>query len=178
MAAELVSRLEPIVADAVEGAGFELDSIDVQQASRRKLVKVVVDGDDGVDSDQIAAVSRKVSGALDRHEDVLAGAYTLEVTSPGVTRPLTKPRHWRRAKYRQVRITPTEGADFLARVGDAGERAVRVLVGSTVRNLAYADVVKAVVEIEFRQPPADELRLLEGASEGGASGQSTKEEPR
>lgn len=162
VAAELVNRLEPIVVDAVTEAGFELDSLDVQQAGRRKLVKVVIDCDDGVGSDQIAVVSRAVSKALDQHEDVLAGAYTLEVTSPGVTRPLATPRHWRRAKFRQVRITPTEGADFLARVGDAGEKSVRVLANGKIRDVAYADVAKAVIEVEFRQPPAEELRKLDG----------------
>lgn len=166
---ELVNRLQPIVAGAVESVGFELDSIDVQQAGRRKLVKVVVDAEDGVDSDEISSVSRTVSRELDQHEDVLAGAYTLEVTSPGVTRPLTKPRHWRRAKYRQVRITPTDGAEFLARIGQAGERTVRVLVNNTVRDIAYANVAKAVIEVEFRQPPAGELRLLDGESDGGAT---------
>lgn len=160
MAAELVSRLEPIVADVVAAAGFELDSIDVQQASGRKLVKVVIDDDDGIDSDEIATVSRAVSKELDQHEDVLAGAYTLEVTSPGVTRPLTSPRHWRRAKFRQVRITPSDGADFLARVGDADEHSVRVLTDGQLRDLRYADVSEAVIEVEFRQPPAAELRKL------------------
>jgi len=160
VAAELVSRLEPIVADVVVAAGFELDSLDVQQANRRKLVKVVIDDEDGVDSDEIATVSRAVSKELDQHEDVLAGAYTLEVTSPGVTRPLTSPRHWRRAKFRQVRITPVEGAEFLARVGEADEQSVRVLVNGAVRDLRYAEVSRAVIEVEFRQPPAQELRML------------------
>lgn len=162
MAAELVSRLEPIVADVVTAAGYELDSIDVQQASRRKLVKVVIDDDDGIDSDGIAAVSRAVSKELDQHEDVLAGAYTLEVTSPGVTRPLTSPRHWRRAKFRQVRITPSDGAEFGARVGTAGEHSVRVLTGGQLRDVRYVDVSEAVIEVEFRQPPAEELRKLTG----------------
>ena len=160
MAAELVSRLEPIVADVVAAAGFELDAIDVQQANRRKLVTVVIDDDDGIDSDEIATVSRAVSKELDQYEDVLAGAYTLEVTSPGVTRPLTSPRHWRRAKFRQVRITPVEGAEFLARVGEADEHCVRVLTKSGLRDLRYAEVSHAVIEVEFRQPPADELRRL------------------
>jgi len=132
----------------------------VQQANRRKLVKVVIDDDDGIDSDEIATVSRAVSNELDQHEDVLAGAYTLEVTSPGVTRPLTSPRHWRRAKFRQVRITPVEGAEFLARVGEADEHSVRVLTNGELRDLRYAEVSRAVIEVEFRQPPAEELRRL------------------
>lgn len=162
MAAELASRLEPIVADAVAEAGFDLDGLDVQQAGRRKLVKVVVDGEHGVGLDDVAEISRAVSTALDANEHLIAGAYTLEVTSPGVDRPLTKPRHWRRARYRQVRITPVEGAEFVARAGDVAKHSVCVLVSGELRDVAYADVAKAVIEVEFRQPPAGELRLLDG----------------
>ncbi|RZQ59767.1 ribosome maturation factor RimP [Amycolatopsis suaedae] len=170
MAGELASRLEPIVADAVSTAGFELDALDVQQAGRRKLVKVVVDSDDGVGLDQVAEISRAVSAVLDQHEHVIAGAYTLEVTSPGIDRPLTRPSHWRRARLRLVRITPAEGAEFVGRVGDAGEDGVRVLVDGAVREVRYADVAKAVVEIEFRQPPAAELALLGGESNESKEG--------
>ncbi len=181
VAAELASRLEPIVAEAVAATGFDLDALDVQQAGRRKLVKVVVDGDDGVGLDEVAEISRAVSAVLDENEALIAGAYTLEVTSPGVDRPLTRARHWRRARYRRVRITPVSGAEFVGRVGHAGERAARVLVdGGGIRDVAYQDVAKAVIEIEFRQPPAEELkRLDEDALEaGGDSAAGQKEEPR
>ncbi|KID30253.1 ribosome maturation factor RimP [Prauserella rugosa] len=188
---ELASRLEPIVAEAVTAAGFDLDALDVQPAGRRKLVKVVVDSDDGVGLDEVAEVSRVLSGVLDEHEHLIAGAYTLEVTSPGVDRPLTAPRHWRRAKFRLVRVTPTEGAEFTGRVGDAGETAARMLVGGTIRDVHYSAVAKAVLEVEFKQPPADELKLLEQDAENstdagkdnseGATGTPSatpKEEPR
>ncbi len=65
---ELASRLEPLVAEAVGAAGFELDALDVQQAGRRKLVKVVVDGDEGVELDKVAEISRAVSAVLDEHD--------------------------------------------------------------------------------------------------------------
>ena len=96
---ELAPRLEPLVAGAVTAAGFDLDSFEVQQAGRRQLVKVVVDGDDGVGLDEVAEISRAVSAVLDENEHVIASAYTLEVTSPGLDRPLGKPRHWRRARW-------------------------------------------------------------------------------
>lgn len=163
---ELASRLQPIVAEAVSAAGFDLDSLEVQQAGRRQLVKVVVDSDDGVGLDEVAEISRKVSAVLDDNEHVLASAYTLEVTSPGLDRPLTHPRHWRRAKFRLVRITPAEGAEYVARVGHAGPERVRVLVDGRLKDVHYRAVAKAVVEIEFKQPPAGELKLLEDDATG------------
>ena len=157
---ELASRLEPIVAAAVTTAGFDLDSLEVQQAGRRQLVKVVVDSDDGVGLDEVAEVSRTVSAALDENEHVLASAYTLEVTSPGLDRPLTQQRHWRRARFRLVKITPVEGSAYLGRVGHAGEKSVRVLADGRIKDVSYQSVAKAVVEVEFKQPPADDLKEL------------------
>lgn len=169
MPGELAARLEPVVAEVVAGAGFDLDALDVQQAGRRKLVKVVVDSDDGVGLDEVAEISRSVSAVLDRHEHLIAGAYTLEVTSPGVGRPLTRPRHWRRSRHRLVRVSPHDGPEFVGRVGHAGEEAARVLVDGEVRDVHYRDVARAVIEIEFKQPPTDDLKLLEedaAATEG------------
>jgi len=168
---ELASRLEPIVAEAVTTAGFDLDSFEVQQAGRRQLVKVVVDADDGVGLDEVAEISRAVSAVLDQNDHVLAGAYTLEVTSPGLDRPLSQPRHWRRARYRLVRVTPAEGAGFVGRVGHAGEKAARLLVDGEIRDVAYAGVAKAVVEIEFKQPPVADLKLLDQDASGMIGGE-------
>lgn len=158
---DLAKRLEPIVADVVGGLGFDLDALEVQQAGRKKLVKVVVDSDDGIGLDEVASTSRAVSAVLDQHDHVIAGAYTLEVTSPGLSRPLTLPRHWRRAKFRRVKVTPKEGEPYVCRVGRAGARSVRVLLGEKLTDLPYDAVSKAVVEIEFKQPPGDELKLIE-----------------
>lgn len=172
---ELATRLEPLVAGAVTAAGFDLDSFEVQQAGRRQLVKVVVDGDDGVGLDEVAEISRAVSAVLDDNEHVIASAYTLEVTSPGLDRPLGKPRHWRRAKFRLVRVTPREGKEFVCRVGHAGDDAARALVDGKLRDVVYADVAKAVIEIEFKQPASDDLKLLEDDSPATTTAPTTPE---
>lgn len=178
MPGELAGKLEPIVAEAVAGAGFDLDALDVQQAGRRKLVKVVVDADDGIGLDEVAQVSRTVSAVLDKHDELIAGAYTLEVTSPGVDRPLTRQRHWRRAKYRLVRISPHDGPGFLGRIGYAGPDSVRVLVDGELRDVRYRDVAKAVIEIEFKQPPTEDLKLLEQDASGMIDATGTEEESK
>ncbi|GAA0519475.1 ribosome maturation factor RimP [Saccharopolyspora subtropica] len=162
----IAAQLEPVVAEAVARKGFDLEQFDVQQAGRRRLIKVVIDSDDGVGLDEISDVSRAVSEVLDAHEHVLAGSYTLEVTSPGVDRPLTLPRHWRRARYRLVKIRLVDGQKLVARVGSADDEGVTVLVGGELRRVAYCDVERAVVEVEFQQPPAEDLAKLERAASG------------
>ncbi|GGM38515.1 ribosome maturation factor RimP [Longimycelium tulufanense] len=166
---QLTAQLEPVVAEAVAALGFDLELLDVATAGRRRVVRVVVDSDDGVGLDEIAAASRAVSAALDARDDVLAGPYTLEVTSPGVDRPLTRPRHWRRARLRLVRARLADGGELLGRVGDTDADGVTLLVDGQLRRLEYEDVAKAVVEVEFRQPPAAELALLEHGGAGGST---------
>jgi ribosome maturation factor RimP len=154
---ELHGVLEPIVADA----GFELDQLDVRAAGRRHTVKVVVDSDAGVGLDDIATVSRAISAELDRNEHLIGGSYTLEVTSPGVDRPLTGQRHWRRAYLRQVAVRLHDGTKFTGRVGPAGEESVTVLVDGRRRDVRYADVAHAGVQVEFRPAPEHEVALLQ-----------------
>jgi ribosome maturation factor RimP len=149
--------LEPIV----RAAGFELDQLDVRAAGRRHTVKVVVDSDEGVDLDDIARLSRAVAAELDQQEHLIGGSYTLEVTSPGVDRPLTGARHWRRAHLRQVAVRTHDGAEFTGRAGPAGVDAVTLLVDGKLRELRYADVAHAGVQVEFRPAPGAEVALLQ-----------------
>ncbi len=160
---ELRDVLEPIVS----AAGFELDALDVRATGRRHTVRLVVDSDHGVGLDAIARVSRAASDELDRREDLVGESYTLEITSPGVDRPLTAPRHWRRAARRRVAVRPQAGAAFTGRVGAAGEESVVLLVGGALREVRYADVAHAVVEVEFAPPPEEDLALLDGGTTAG-----------
>jgi ribosome maturation factor RimP len=138
----------------------------VKAAGRRQTVRVVVDSDAGVDLDDVAELSRAVSAELDRNEHLVGDSYTLEVTSPGVDRPLTGPRHWRRAHLRQVAVRTTGGEAFTGRVGEAGQDAATVLVDGELRELRYAEVAHAGVQVEFRPAPDAEVRMLTGATGG------------
>lgn len=153
---KLYGVLEPVVV----GAGFELDDLDVRVAGRRHTVKVVVDSPSGIGLDALAALSRSVSAELDKHEHLINGSYTLEVTSPGAERPLTKQRHWQRAHLRKVAVTTADKQKFTGRVGEAGAESVVVLVDGKKRELRYADVQRAAVEVEFKPAPEAELRAL------------------
>ncbi|WP_433468127.1 ribosome maturation factor RimP [Spirillospora sp. CA-128828] len=121
-AAELTRLLAP----AVTGAGFDLEEVDVRPAGRRRLVRIVVDGDDGVGLDDIARLSEAASELLDGSDLMGTSAYVLEVTSPGVDRPLTEPRHWRRAVGRLVVAPLAEGGQIEGRVVAADDEAVEI----------------------------------------------------
>jgi ribosome maturation factor RimP len=168
---QLAALLEPVVS----AAGLELESVRVGRAGSRRVLRVVVDGEDGVDMDAVARVSRAVAAEVDGRDAMGPGAYTLEVSSPGVDRPLTEPRHWRRAAGRLVRVnvkdfsSRTAGATSPSTNGDratgknsaTGEVAVegRVIAarpdGVTLeidgerRELGYADLGPGQVQVEF-----------------------------
>ncbi len=157
------SAVEPVVRDAVVSTGFELEGLDEVRAGQRWLVRVIIDSDAGVGLDDIATVSRAVSLALDDRDELLGGPYTLEVTSPGVDRPLTRPRHWRRNRLRLVRAVLADGAELVGRIGDCDDEGVTLLVSGALRRVRYVELRRAVVEVEFRQPPGAELAALDGA---------------
>lgn len=170
--AALTGQLRGVLEPIVVAAGLELDELDIRAAGRRHTIKVVVDSREdgadagsGVDLDDIARLSRAAALELDRHEHVIGGSYTLEVTSPGVDRPLTDPRHWRRAHLRLVEVRSHDGSRFAGRVGRAGPEAASMLVDGVLRELRYVDIAHAVVQVEFRPPPGDEIALLGGMRE-------------
>ncbi|WP_243723038.1 ribosome maturation factor RimP [Actinomadura sp. 7K507] len=123
-----------LLTPAVNEAGFDLEEVDVRPAGRRRLVKIVVDGDGGVGLDDIARLSETASGLLDGSDLMGTSPYVLEVTSPGVDRPLTEPRHWRRAVGRLVVAPLTEGGQIEGRVVAADDEAVEIDVVQKHRN--------------------------------------------
>ncbi|MFB9908187.1 ribosome maturation factor RimP [Allokutzneria oryzae] len=174
---QLTAQLEPIVDAAVRAAGFELEQLDVRSAGRRRVLRVVVDSERGVNLDEVADASRSVAEALDAREDVLSDAYTLEVSSRGLDAPLTKPRHWRHTRLRLAKVRLADGSELVGRVGDADDEGVQLLVGGELRRIGYSDIARAMVEVEFREPPAAELAAL-GATAKANADDTTKEESK
>lgn len=150
------ARLVQLLTPAVQATGHDLEDIAVSPAGKRQVVRLVVDRDGGSTLDDVAEVSRAVSAVLDAAEqdepDLLAGAYVLEVSSPGVDRPLTAPRHWRRNLGRLVTATLTDGSAVTGRLLQADEVAAQLDVADqpgSIRTLLLAEVERAAVQVEF-----------------------------
>lgn len=150
----LVRLLEPVV----HAMDMDLEGIRVTAAGRRRVLRVIVDADGGVSLDDIAFASRELSVKLDNSAEMGEQPYTLEVSSPGVDRPLTQPRHWRRAIGRLVVAplkTETEGhqngngAVVEGRIVASGERGVTLERDGVTRDYQYAELGPGRVQVEF-----------------------------
>jgi ribosome maturation factor RimP len=141
----VVSLLGPVVT----AAHLDLEDVEVRSAGRRRIVRVLVDGERGVSLDQVAEVSRSVADALDESDVLGDTPYTLEVSSPGVDRPLTLPRHWRRNVGRLV-VAHSGGTDLTGRISSADEEGVELDLEPGLRRLPYSTISRAVVQVEFR----------------------------
>lgn len=142
--------LRAVVEPVVAAAGCDLEGLAVTPAGRRRLVRLVVDRDGGVSLDAVAEVSTAVAAALDGSDAMGDTPYVLEVTSPGVDRPLTEPRHWRRAAGRRVRVPLRAGGWLEGRVLDADDESVRLHGAEGERRLALAELGAGVVQVEFQ----------------------------
>jgi len=144
-------RVRDALAPVVSAAGYDLEDVSVSQAGRRSVVRVIVDRDGGVDLDAVAEVSRAISDALD--DDAVTGdvPFTLEVSSPGVDRPLTEPRHWRRAAGRLVQATVADEGKLTGRVVDADDAGVTLDVDGDKRTVPYAALGAGKVQVEFNR---------------------------
>ncbi|TNY34515.1 ribosome maturation factor RimP [Thermomonospora catenispora] len=160
--ARLVAELTRLVTPLAAAEGMDLEEIDVRPAGRRRLVRIVVDADGGVSLDDVTTLNQAVSARLDQTDLMGTAPYVLEVTSPGVDRPLTEPRHWRRAVGRLVRTAPAEGGPVEGRVIAADEEGVVLEIAGRRRRFAYDELGRGRVQVEFRRP--EETAGADGAT--------------
>jgi len=147
-------------------AGYEIEDVVIDADTRPPRITVIADGDDGLDLDSVAALSRSASDLLDSLDAAKsATSYVLEVTSPGVDRPLTEEKHYRRARGRKVELTLSDGSHLTGRLGEIRGGTVRLVVREgaranfTIRELPVDGITKAVVQVEFSPPNQRELEL-------------------
>jgi ribosome maturation factor RimP len=144
MASLSASTLREVAEPVVTAAGYDLEDLTVSQAGRRSVVRVVVDRDGGIDLDEVADVSRSIGGAFDAANATGEHPYTLEVTSPGVDRPLTEPRHWRRNIGRKVEVDGITG-----RIETVSDDGVVLNLGSETREIDFAELGSGTIVLEF-----------------------------
>lgn len=149
--AQVTTVVEPVV----ESHGLEIDRIEVVAAGKRQLVRIFLDGDGpegrGPSLDQIAEATRSISQVLDDADLTKGRAYVLEVSSRGVGRPLTEPKHFRRNQGRLVALSTAEG-ELLGRITTVGDDSVELDIDGASRQVPLAVISKALVQVEMNRP--------------------------
>ena len=148
------ARIEAELADPLRVLGLDVEAVEVTPAGKRRVLRIAVDKDGGVTLDDVAEATREVDRVLEASDVMGQQPYTLEVTSRGVDRPLTLPRHWRRNADRLVRVVLADGEAVTGRVLASDEDvdgAVTLDVAGTSHRVAYGDIDKALVQIEFNR---------------------------
>lgn len=148
-------RIEAQLVGPLGEQGLDVEAVEVTPAGKRRILRVAVDKDGGVTLDDVAEATREVSRVLDDSDVMGEQPYTLEVTSRGVDRPLTLPRHWRRNADRLVKVTLVDGTSMTGRVLDSGDAAATLEVSGKQRDVAYAQVQKALVQVELNRKQKD-----------------------
>ncbi|UQX03266.1 ribosome maturation factor RimP [Streptomyces sp. RerS4] len=154
-------RLRGLLEPLVTAKGLDLEDIELSKAGRRRMLRIVVDSDEGLDLDLCAELSREISDKLDETDVMGEDEYQLEVSSPGADRPLTERRHYVRAIGRLVKFQLSaegdKGEELIARILDVDDEGMDLEVPgvkgrkATARRIAFTDIAKARVEIEFNR---------------------------
>ena len=131
---------------------MDLEDVTVTPAGKRRLLRVVVDQDGGVPLDTVATVSTAVAATLDESDAMGGTPYVLEVTSPGVDRPLTLPRHWRRNLTRLVKVSTAEGTSLEGRLVEVDDDGIGVQSDGDLTRLGWERVASGRVQVEFTRP--------------------------
>jgi ribosome maturation factor RimP len=136
-----------VITPALSALGFYLEDVTITSAGRRSMLTVIVDGDTHLSLDQVTSATKAISEIVENLPTLGNNPFTLEVTSPGLDRPLTKPRHWRKNKDRLIKIVLTDGKEVSGRIKDSNEASATV----DEQVINFADIKRATLEVEFKQ---------------------------
>jgi ribosome maturation factor RimP len=140
-------EISAVITPALTSLGFYLEDLNITSAGKRSLLTVIVDSDRHLSLDEVTVATKAISEIVENIPALGSTPFTLEVTSPGIDRPLTKPRHWRKNINRLVKIVLLDGSQITGRIKHAGESAATI--DESVIN--YLDIKRANLEIEFKQ---------------------------
>ena len=140
-------EISAVITPAINALGFYIEDITITSAGRRSLITVIVDGDTHLSLDQVTVATKAISEIMETISAVGDNSFTLEVTSPGLDRPLTKVRHWQKNINRLIKVVLLDGSDIKGRIKNVNE------ISTTVdeKNINYSDIKRATLEIEFKQ---------------------------
>ena len=140
-------EISAAITPALSDLGFYLEDITITSAGRRSMITVIVDGDNHLSLDQVTVATKAIGEIVENIQSLGQAPFTLEVTSPGLDRPLTKPRHWRKNIDRLVKIVLLDGKEVKGRVKDVSE------ISTTVDDqvVKFSEIKRATLEIEFKQ---------------------------
>jgi ribosome maturation factor RimP len=148
----LVNNITELLTPAVTRAGFVLEEVSVTPIGKRRLVAVVVDCEDRNPSlDEVTVVSKEVSAILDNYTQMGEMPFTLEVTTPGIDRPLTLGRHWKKNIGRLVKITPKTGEKYIGRIASVKEDGVTLEIKGKESEISFEEISRAQIEVEFNR---------------------------
>ena len=135
------------VTPALSALGFYLEDVTITSAGRRSMLTIIVDGDTHLSLDQVTSATKAIGEIVESIQSLGETPFTLEVSSPGLDRPLTKPRHWRKNIDRLVKVVLLDGKEIKGRIKAANE------VSATVNEseIKFSDIKRASLEVEFKQ---------------------------
>jgi ribosome maturation factor RimP len=140
---EIIAGINP----ALAALGFYLEDVTITSAGRRSILTVIVDGNTHLSLDQVTLATKAISEIVENIQTLGQTPFTLEVTSPGLDRPLTKPRHWRKNIDRLVKLVLVDGSEVKGRIKGVSE--INATVDDQVIN--FTDIKRATLEAEFKQ---------------------------
>ena len=134
------------ITPALEALGFYLEDVTIISAGRRSMLTIIVDGDTHLSLDQVTSATKAIGEIVESIQSLGETPFTLEVTSPGLDRPLTKVRHWQKNINRLVKVVLLDGSEIKGRIKDVNE------VSATVdeKNINYSDIKRATLEVQFK----------------------------
>ena len=151
----LKDQISELVTPAVSDQGFYLEDVHVATPGSHRIVTCIVDGDASLNLDQVTTVSRVISELLDEAAFMGETPFTLEVTSPGVDRPLTQPRHFAKNIDRLLKIVKLDGSEVTGRILSNTDHDVTLTVTvkkeTIEQTVSLNEIKRAVVEIEFNR---------------------------
>ena len=155
----LKDQISEHITPALHKAGYFLEDVNLVSPGQHRIVTVIVDGESALNLDQVTVASKLVSELLDEATFMGETPFTLEVTSPGIDRPLTLPRHFAKNVDRLLKVTKTDGVVVTGRIlaNTDNDLTLSVTEKKDVKEIVISlgDIKRAQVEIEFNRKEGD-----------------------